>query len=71
MKNQFLSYGDNPQPWGKQPKRRRKRNFYYKMSFNKERNIKENIITNQALKTEDFLEKMLIVLSEKTIVSVG
>ena len=35
------------------------------------KNIKENIITNQILKNEDFLEKQLIVLQGKTITSVG
>ena len=36
-----------------------------------ERNIKETIITNQALKNENFLGKSPIVLAEKTTISVG
>ena len=43
-----------------------KRNFIRKKALIRkdERNIKENIITNQALKTKDFLEKSLIIMSE-------
>ena len=36
-----------------------------------ERNIKENIITNQVLKNGDFLGNALIVLQGKTIANAG
>ena len=36
-----------------------------------EKNIEESIITNQILKNEDFLEKLLITRQERTTANVG
>ena len=40
IKKQFLTCWDLPYEWGKESKRRRKRNFYKKKSFNKQREEK-------------------------------
>ena len=40
IKKQFLTCWDAPHQWGKEPERRRKRKFYKKKSFNKQRGEK-------------------------------
>ena len=53
--------------WEKNLRREEKENFIRKrvLTSKGEKHTKENIITNQAAKDEDFLEKLLIVLQEK------
>jgi len=40
MKKQFLTYWDNPHQCGKEPEKRKKRKFYKKKNFNKQRGEK-------------------------------
>jgi len=40
MKKQFLTCWDTPNQWGKEPNKRRKRTFFKKKSFNKQRGEK-------------------------------
>jgi len=59
MKKKFLTCWDTPHQWGKEPDKRRKEKFLRKRALTSkgEKNIKENIFTNEVLKGIDSLEK--------------
>ena len=64
MNKQFLACQDSLTNGEKNLKGEDKENFTRKraLTSKRKRNIKENVITNQTLKNEDFLGKPLIVL---------
>ena len=64
MNKSYLACWDTLHQWGNELKKRTKRKFYKKKSFNKQRgkNTEESIVTNQDRKGKIVLENLIIRL---------
>ena len=69
IEKQFLTCWNLPHQWGRNLRKEEKENSIRKRALigREAKSMEENIITNQFLKNEDFLGKLLIALQEKII----